>query len=334
MENKSTCVSYGVDYHKDGVQVCGLDAEDSVVMNRRMDNSVPCVREALERHGPVRTVVLEACAGAADFAHELKRASSWDVTLAHPGFVRRMKANPDKTDYSDARMLATLARVGMVPRVWLAPEPILRLRTLTHLRQGIVQQRKGVRLRAQALLRNWRKLGAPGRGFSKAWLGWVAKLDLAPELRFTLDMLLEQERDLTARIGRVNLFIEKTVKDDPVVQRLLEMPAIGPVTAWVLRAQIGDFARFNRGKQLARYCGLSPCNVSSGNRQADAGLIRAGNPELKTVLIETGHRLARLDDRWKALAGSMRERGKPGSVIAGAIANRFVRWLWHELKGA
>jgi len=43
-----------------------------------------------------------------------------------------------------------------------------------------------------------------------------------------------------------------------------------------IRAEIGRFDRFRTGKQMARFCGLSPHNASSGARQADAGLIRAG----------------------------------------------------------
>jgi hypothetical protein len=44
--------------------------------------------------------------------------------------------------------------------------------------------------------------------------------------------------------------------------------------------------RFRTGKQSAGHCGLMPCNRSSGAREADAGLIRAANPELRRALIE------------------------------------------------
>jgi len=104
------------------------------------------------------------------------------------------------------------------------------------------------------------------------------------------------------------------------------------VTAWTLRAEIGRFDRFRSGKQLARFCGLSPRNASSGNRQADAGLIRAANPQLRAVLIQAAHRLARLDPKWRALALRLRSAGKPGSVVAAAVGNRWVRWLFHQMQ--
>jgi hypothetical protein len=100
-----------------------------------------------------------------------------------------------------------------------------------------------------------------------------------------------------------------------------------------LRAEIGRFDRFDAGKQLARFCGVTPRNASSGQRQADAGLIKAGNPELRRVLIELAHRLIyRNDPRWAKLAAGMLRRGKPKNVVIAAVANRWVRWLHHELR--
>ena len=51
----------------------------------------------------VRRAAIEACTGAASPAEELIHGHGWGVQMAHPGFVRRMKRNPDKTDYSDGR---------------------------------------------------------------------------------------------------------------------------------------------------------------------------------------------------------------------------------------
>ena len=79
---------------------------------------------------------------------------------------------------------------------------------------------------------------------------------------------------------------------------------MGLITAATIRAEVGRFDRFTTGKQLARFCGLSPRNASSGQRQADAGLIKAGNPQLRATLIEAAHRLIRFDPRWASLAGA------------------------------
>ena len=52
---------------------------------------------------------------------------------------------------------------------------------------------------------------------------------------------------------------------------------------------------FSHGQAVESFCGLSPQNASSGDRQADAGLIKAANPALRATLIEAAHRLKRHD---------------------------------------
>lgn len=113
----------------------------------------------------------------------------------------------------------------------------------------------------------------------------------------------------------------------------MALGGVGLVTAVTMRAEIGRFDRFTTGKQLARFCGVTPRNASSGARQADAGLVPAGNPELRMVLIELAQRLvSRIPGRWAELAQGMLGRGKPKNVVVAAIANRWVRWVHHELQ--
>ena len=107
---------------------------------------------------------------------------------------------------------------------------------------------------------------------------------------------------------------------------------VGLVTACTLRASVGRFDRFNSGKQLARFCGLSPRNASSGQRQADAGLVHGCDRRLRSTLIELSHRLMRQQGPWRKMSLRMRAAGKPGSLVAAAVANHWVRKLYHEMK--
>lgn len=133
---------------------------------------------------------------------------------------------------------------------------------------------------------------------------------------------------------RVEARLSERTEGDTVVRRLREIKGVGPVTAWTMRALIGRFDRFRSGKALARFCAVTPRNASSGGRVGDGGLIKAGDPLLKTVLIEAAHRLRRYEPRWRALSSALSARGKPTSVIVAAVANRWVRWMHHQLKEA
>jgi transposase len=308
----------GLDYASAFVQVCILDGSGEVLANRRYGRNV--------RGG------IESCTGASDLADELVHRAGWSLDLAHPGYVHRMKQSPDKSDYTDARMLADLVRVGYLPRVWLAPQAVRELRRLTRHRQDLVNRRRALKLKASALLRDHRVVSPKGRTWTKRWRAWLQETSLPTQTRWIIDEITEELDYLNTRIQRVESRLAETTEDDPMVQKLLLLHGVGLITACVLRAEIGDPHRFRNGKQLSRFCGLTPRNASSGLRQADAGLIKAGNRYLRSTVIETAHRLTRFDARWKAFSLKLTEhKGKPKCVAVTAVANRWLRCLYHEL---
>jgi len=326
----SVTVFVGLDYHQAFVQACIMDAEGRVLSNRKCANSAAALLEAVEPYGPLVAAAIESCCGAADLAEELV-AGGWQVSLAHAGYVHKVKQSPDKTDWSDARLLADLLRVGYLPKVWLPPAGLRQLRHVVRHRQQLAQARRNAKLRVTALLRAER-VEFTGSRWTKSWIQAVRTgAALGEQGRWVVNQLLDEIDHLQRRIAVVEERLEALTADDPFVAALRNLNGIGLVTAVTLRAELGTMSRFRSGKQVARFCGLTPRNASSGLKQADAGLIKAGNAALRALLIEAAHRLMRHDPRWHQLGLTLRLRGKPGSVAAAAVANRWVRWLYHQL---
>ena len=329
----SVPVFLGLDYHDEEIEVNVMTGRGQIVATRRCVNRCEAVIAAVPPGHQVMGVAIEACCGAADFADELIQRTGWSVDLAHPGFVARMKQNPDKHDFGDARMLADLERVGYLPRVWLASAEIRQLRRLVRYRQQLARERRNLKLRIQGLLREERVPRPESHAWTQAWLRWLReKAELGPQSRWVLERQLERLQGLCKELAVVEDRLEKLTAKDAIVRKLREQKGVGLITAVTMRAEIGRFDRFRTGKQLARFCGVTPRNASSGKRQADAGLIRAGNPDLRAVLIETAHRLMRCESRWVVLGAALRQRSRSGSLAAAAVANRWVRWLFHQMR--
>lgn len=329
----SVPVFVGLDYHQDTVQVCVLNQDGKVLTNRSVDNDSRAIEQVSKRYGLPQRIAIEACCGAADLAEELATWRGLPIQLAHPGYVNRMKQSPDKTDVADAQLLADLVRVNYLPTVWLAPRETRELRRLVRHRAQLVCRRKETKLRIRGLLRENRLKCPHANAWTQAWFAWLHQAELRESDRWILEDHLQELVSLTGRIAAVEARIRVQTKDDPIVAQLLKQPGVGLITAVTLRAEIGRFDRFDTGKQLARFCCVTPRNASSGARQADAGLIKAGNPELRKVLIELAHRLVnRVDGPWMKFAIRMLNRGKPKNVVVAAVANRWVRWLHHELR--
>lgn len=323
----------GLDYHQDTIQVCAMDASANVKINRSCANDPAAVLDLLGEHGAgVRLAAVEACTGAADFADALAERSGWSVALAHPGYVARLKGSPDKSDYTDSRLLADLGRVGYLPRTWRPPARLRDLRQLVQHRQRLVDQRRDLKLQIGAMLREQRvKIAGCGR-WSRAWVEQVRRHpDLSDHVRWIIEENLAEIEHQSGRLAVVEQRLEEATAGDAVVEQLLRIEGIGRVTAWFLRAFIGRFDRFRTAKQLSRYCGLSPRNASSGKRVADGGLMEASNRRLRAVLIQAAHRLIRTHERWRTLAGRLMERGKPKNVAVAAVANRWLRTVHHRM---
>jgi transposase len=328
-------VFVGLDYHQDSIQVCVLNQKGDVLLNRSANNDPMDLARLVNPLGQVQRVGIEACCGSADLGQKLVEQLGWNVSLGHPLYIAHLKSSPDKSDFSDGRLLADLTRVGYLPQVWLAPARIRDLRQLVNYRQGLVGQGTALKLRVGAVLREQRvKIGKDrGARWSKTWIASVRDNQaLSEQARWIVNDLLDEIEHCRKKVlvaeGRVRTF----TADDAVVKQLMEQKGIGEVTAWVMRAYIGRFDRFKTGKQLARYCGMSPCNASSGRKTSDAGLVDGCNKLLRSIVIQASHRLIRTEKRWGDLASSLKKRGKPACVIAAAVGNRWLRCLHHAMK--
>lgn len=338
-------VYVGLDYHSDTIRVCVMTTDGEELLNRSVLSDVGSVSEAvrtcLERkkqhHGKeapaviVEGVAIEACTGSADFATRLIAATEWTVRLAHAGAVHRLKQGPDKTDHGDAWHLANLIRVNYLPEVWLADETTRELRHLVRHRQALMADAKNVKLRVRALLKeNGVAETCRARAWTKTWRAWLAEVKLPEHSQWILQQQLAWLQQLQQRIKEVEQRMMETTSDDALVQKLLEQQGVGLVTALLLRAIVGRFDRFKSGKQLSHYCGVTPRNASSGKRQADAGLVTTGHPDLRAVLIQLAKRLPRHVPHWREFKARLGRR-KPANVVSAAIANRWLRRLYHDM---
>lgn len=325
----------GIDYHLNSVRVCVMQPNGKKLGNQKLNNSVGEIIRYVKQFGEVGAGAVEVSCGAATFVDELKTASGWDIRLCHPGYVNRMKNSPDKSDKSDAELLADLCRVGYLPEVWLAPEELRDLRQLVRFRSQQVNRQKATKLRIRATLRNFRIQTPPrfevGTKWSRKWL--ESELERLPEhSRWIIQMTLLELDSAKNLIGLIEKRLAKWAKSDRLCRWLMQQRGIGLIIATLIRVEVGTATRFSRSKQFARFCGLTPRNCSSGERQADSGLIHAGNSKLKCAIIQVSHLLRRYDPHWKEFGAKLAEKGKPVCVVVAAIANRWLRRLFHEMR--
>jgi transposase len=140
-----------------------------------------------------------------------------------------------------------------------------------------------------------------------------------------LKLALETEAQLQA-------MVEAEAAKDEVCRLLMSIPGVGPVTALVVRAEIGDIRRFRSAQALINYCGLCPVVDQSSDRTTYGKLNRACNRFLKYVLVLRSQGMSRSrqenpmrDTYWRIML-----KGKNHAKIA--VSRQLTRVIYRMLK--
>ena len=72
----------------------------------------------------------------------------------------------------------------------------------------------------------------------------------------------------------------------PVVAALMSLRGIDLIAAMTLVAEIGDFHRFARPRELMGFLGLVPSEYSSGSKRHQGAITKTGNSHVRRVLVE------------------------------------------------
>jgi transposase len=117
----------------------------------------------------------------------------------------------------------------------------------------------------------------------------------------------------------------------PAMQRLDEVPGIGPKAAQVIIAELGlDMGQFPTPGHLVSWAKIAPQTIQSGAKHR-AGPTGKGNPYLRGALGEVAAAAAKTDtflgERYRRL---VRRRGKLKALVA--IARSILVIVWHLLS--
>ncbi len=116
------------------------------------------------------------------------------------------------------------------------------------------------------------------------------------------------------------------------VERLMSIPAIGPITAltWVL--EIGEVQRFSSIKKAISYCGLCGAEKSSGNTVQRTPLSKQRNKHLQTTLIEAAKMAPRYSPTLALLYDREKQRGNANRATL-TVARKLVAYLMAVDRG-
>jgi len=141
------------------------------------------------------------------------------------------------------------------------------------------------------------------------------------------ERLLELDKD----VKRYDQKMNQLCQANALSQRLAEVPGIGPLTATIVAADLGENRHYVNSRHYAASLGIVPRQNSSGGKSTLLGISKRGNRYIRTLLIHGARAVLRTcqnknDTLSLWLQNLMQRRGF--NVAAVALANKNARILW------
>lgn len=234
------------------------------------------------------TVVMEA-GSHSPWVSRFFEARGHDVVVGNPRELAFIFRGSKKTDRVDAMKLAD---VGSIRRRVLHP--------LRHRSERAQAELCVLKARA-ALVRARTRLVNAARGLVKSFGGRVASgvsadafhnkaADAVPSaLQPALEPLLAMIGEMTQRIRAYDKQVEELCKSHPETERLRQVAGVGPVISLAFVLTIDDPKRFEDSRKVGAWLGLAPRASSSGEEEPELPITRAGNPFLRSLLLQGAH---------------------------------------------
>ncbi len=318
----------GVDLAKRVFQLHGASLTGQLKFRKKLTRAL-LLRFMAEQ--PPAVVVMEACGSASYWARELIKLGH-EVKLIAPQYVRPF-VKRQKNDAADAEAIVVAAQRPEMRFVEPKTEDQQARAALFRARERLLHQRTELVNALRGLLYEFGHVIPQGIGHLKRVEAILEEpgCDLPAIVRDECRDLMAQIAEQTARIEARTKAVKDLAEASDAACRLQTMPGVGPLTALAVEAFAPDMATFRRGRDFAAWLGLVPRQHSSGGKERLGRVSKAGQADIRRLLIIGA--MSRLNWLGRRLIpeGSWLARmlaRKPRMLVAIALANRMARAIW------
>jgi transposase len=352
----------GMDVSKDSISVAVLEPHRDHAPVEKVFHDETSVRRLIGRF-PDRSK-LWVCYEAGPTGYDLYRllvALGVHCDVVAPSLVPKRRGDRVKTDKRDARRLAGLHRAGELTPIGVPSPQQEAVRDLCRTRGDMVEDLTRARNRFTKFLLRHGRVYRNGSNWTYRFESWLnAQRFDDRALTSTFEHYRATVRLRQTALDAVEADLVPWCEQPPFgdqVPRLAAYRGVTRIGGLCLAAEVFDWRRFPRARQLMSFTGLVPSEHSTGLSEHRGDLTRAGNRHIRAQLVEAAwsyqHRphvgsgiagrhvglppeviarawaaQVRLSSRFRQLAARKNVR----SVVAAAVARELVGFLWAEMN--
>jgi len=318
----------GLDTAKSVFQIHGVNEAGKVELKRKLRRSDLI---AFFEKQPTCTVVMEAC-GAAHHWARILTGLGHTVKLIASETVKPFVKKGKKNDAADAAAICEAASrpdVKFVPAKSVEQQGILAL----HTARSLLVKQQAMLANAMRGLATEFGVTVP-KGIQKlADLMVLVDTDetIPGRARLAIKGLHERCHELAKGIETFEAAIVAHARHDATARRLATIPGIGPITASLIAATVGDITLFKTARQFAAWLGLVPRQHSTGGKTRLGRITKTGNREIRKLLVLGATSMVQRADGWNSAVGAWLRnvlQRRPVRLVTVALANKMARIAW------
>jgi transposase len=323
----------GIDLHANNSVVVLLNDQDQVIYQKRLPNHLPTILEPLNlHHGEIKGVVVESTYNWYWLVDGFMEAD-YRVHLANPAAMQQYNGLKYTDDHADARWLAHLLRLGVLPEGYIYPKATRAVRDLLRKRAHLVRQHTANVLSVQNILvRN------TGARLNLTRIRELTKSDLAgllpePDQVLAVTSSLAVLDCLCQQIKTLERTVHQRLHQTSAYEQLLTVKGIGPILAQTITLETGDVRRFPAVGNSASYCRCVDSTKLSNGKRKGTGNVKNGNSYLGWAYMEAAQFALRFHPSAQRFYQRKLAKSNNNTILARkAVAHKLARACYYVMR--
>jgi transposase len=321
----------GIDLHSNNSVVTVIDETDRVVAEKRLPNDLTKILAFL---APWQTelagVVVESTFNWYWLIDGLQ-AAGFTVHLAHTTAIKQYDGLKHSGDETDARHLAHLLRLGILPTGTILPPEARSVRDLARKRMQLVRSHTTHLLAVENITARHQGARLSGAQVQRLTPEAIDQMGLPAEVALAMQTNLAVIKTFSEQIGLLEKRLAEKVGPRAEYALLKTVPGIGPILATIILLEVGSIERFASAGNFASYARCVDSQHMSNGKKKGEGNIRNGNKYLSWAFIEAANFALRFCAEAKRFYERKKARTNP-ILARKALAHKLARAYFHILK--
>ena len=239
-----------IDLHSNNNVTVLIDEKDEVVYRKRLPNELPLILEQLSPYQlRMEGIVVESTYNWYWLVDGLMERGH-RVHLANTAAIQQYTGLKYTDDDSDARWLAHLLRLGVLPQGYIYPKEQRPVRDLLRKRSQLVRHKTANLLSIQNLFTRNTGSSMSANGIKGLQVEDIDRIVSVSDLALAIKANLSVMRSGEEQVQILEQTVRGRVKLRPEFSFLKTVPGIGPILALTIMLETGEIGRFFHGGEL------------------------------------------------------------------------------------